>query len=125
VTSSRSPIHPSLAIGLLAVLGILVWLNSGGSGDDTDVPVRMSLQVTVYVTVLAIEAELDATGTLPPDLESMGMDAEGLTYMVDSDQQYTLVAQEEDVSVQYRRGDDLEPFRQAFEELLPPFRAGR
>ncbi len=52
------------------------------------------------------------------------MDEEGLTYTRDSDG-YTLIAEEEGIRVEFRPGDDMEPFRAAFEALLPPFPEGR
>jgi multidrug efflux pump subunit AcrA (membrane-fusion protein) len=124
LSQSRSSIHPSLLVGLVAVLGILVWLNGAESGDSTGIPVRLALQETIYVTALALNAEVEATGSLPPDLEAIGMDKEGLYYQV-TGEGYNLTAQEGDVTVEYHQGENLEPFQKAFEELLPPFRAGR
>ena len=50
-----------------------------------------------------------------------GKDEKELLYTPESDG-YSLVSEDEGIRVEYRFGEDLEPFRSAFEALLPPFR---
>ena len=119
----RGAVHPSLLIALALVLGVLLWLNLADTDGANTVPVRTSLQETIYVTALALNAEMEATGSFPPDLETLGLDDETLVYAPDSDG-YTLVAEAEGVQVEYHHGEDLGPYREAFESLLPPFPEG-
>ncbi len=67
---------------------------------------------------LAAQAKM---GHYPTGLVDLGMDQEGLTYSRVGDW-YSLVAEDDGVTVEYRSGEDLEPYRVAFEALLPPFR---
>jgi len=114
-------IHPSLLVLLVMVLGLLVYLNAGESSDAAPVSTSSSLRETIFVTAMALNAEFEETGTFPADLEVIGMDEKELLYTPESDG-YSLVAEDEGIRVEYRFGDDLEPFRSAFEALLPPFR---
>lgn len=120
----RSRIHPSLLLALLLVLGLLLWLDLNSSEGIQPIPVELSLQETIYLTALALNAEWEETGAYPPDLETLGMDEEGIQYTLGS-QGYSLVAEREGVRIEYRSGEELEPFRAAFERLLPPFEDGR
>lgn len=121
--STAGQIHPVLLLALVTVLGLLIWINSTGSPTESPVPVETSLKETIYVTALALDAEMEATGAYPPDLESIGMDEEGLSYTPSSGT-YTLVAAEAGITVQFQSGDDMEPYRNAFESLLPPYQEG-
>lgn len=119
-------IRPSLLVGLFLVLATLLALNAyeaSFSGQVYSDLRETHLRETIYVTVLALDAEGKTTGSYPPDLETIGMDEEGLTYTRGSDG-YTLIAEGEGIRVEYRSGDDMEPFRAAFEALLPPFPEG-
>jgi hypothetical protein len=113
-------IHPSLLVALILVLGILLWVNLSSSDEGSPVSAELSLRETLYVTALALNAEYEETGAYPVDLESIGMDEDGLRY-TRSSHGYALVAEEEGVRVEYRSGQDLAPLREAFEALLPPF----
>ncbi len=119
----RPRIHPVLLLALMALLGFLVWLNSADSTEAYTIPTQISLQERIYVTVLALDAAHDETGAYPADLEVVGLDDEGVVYSRGRDG-YTLTAEKEGVRVEYRSGEDLEPFRAAFERLLPPFPGG-
>ena len=116
-----APIRPLFAAALVATLGVLLWLTlaSGDPLDEHEMTVETSLRETIYVTAIALDAEHRETGRWPADLESIGMDEEGLSYEVTGDG-YTLVARGEGAVVEYRSGDDLRPFRNAFNSLLPP-----
>ena len=119
-------IRPSLLVGLFVVLGSLLALNAyeaSFSGQVYSDLRETHVRVAIYVAVLALEDQVKTTGTYPPDLETIGMDQEGLTYTRGSGG-YTLIAEEEGARVEYRSGDDMEPFRAAFEALLPPFPEG-
>lgn len=120
----KSRIHPSLLVALLLTLGVLLWLEASGTDNVIQVPVELTLQEAIYLTALALEAEREATEAYPPDLATIGMDEEGLRYERQSDS-YVLVAEEDGVRIEYHAGEDLEPFRAAFENLLPPFEEGR
>ncbi len=125
VTSDRSgQIHPGLVVGLFLVLGLLLWSNRDGGTEGSPYPIVTYLQETIYVTALALDAEFTDTGAYPPDLETIGMDEEGLAYSRVAEG-YTLVASEGEVTVAYESGENLEPFRQAFEALLPPYEEGK
>ncbi|MFH1764614.1 MAG: hypothetical protein ABIF09_10520 [Gemmatimonadota bacterium] len=113
-------------MGLLLVLAALLALNiyEASLGDEVYSDMRQTnLREMIYVTALALDAEAKDSGGYPPDLETIGMNEEGLTYTRDSDG-YTLIAEEEGTRVEFRSGDDMEPFRAAFEALLPPFPEG-
>lgn len=114
-------IRPLFAGGLVVTLSVLAWLTlaAGDPLDEYEMTVETSLMESVYVTAIALDAEFEATGSLPDDLESIGMDEEGLTYERTPDG-YRLSAREEGVVVAYRSGEDLRPFREAFNRLLPP-----
>jgi hypothetical protein len=108
-----------LVLTLLLLPVVVIWGRPDGDAL-VPVPVEVGLQETIYVTALALNAEFEETGEYPVELEEIGMDEEGLIYARDRNG-YTLVAEEEGVRVQYRSGEDLEPFRAAFEALLPPY----
>jgi hypothetical protein len=118
LASEAGKVHPLLLVALLLVLALLIRINFGNPLPESSIPVETSLRETIYVTVLALEAELEETGAYPHDLESLGMDEEGLSYTPNS-AGYTLVAREEGTIVEYRSGEDLGPFKDAFYELLP------
>ncbi|MGD2120657.1 MAG: hypothetical protein PVJ76_02885 [Gemmatimonadota bacterium] len=124
LTSTSGKIHPLLLVALVLVLGLLIRLNRDDPLEAYRVPVETSLRETIYVTVLALEAEFEERGAYPSDLESIGMDEEGLRYSLGS-RGYTLEASAEGVSVEYESGQDLEPLEDAFFELLPPYEVGR
>lgn len=77
-----------------------------------------SLKASIYLTVLALEAEFEDTGAYPPDLESIDVAEEEVTYRP-TGKGYTLVAADDESSIEFQSGDDLEPYRTAFEFLLP------
>ena len=116
---SRLPILLSLvAISLVAL--VLTRLASPtflpASPDD-------SAKETIYVTVLALTAEFEETGAFPETLEAIGMDHEGLTYWLGPGG-YSLTAVEDGMTAEYRSGEDLTPFREAFEALVIPAGGG-
>ncbi|MBT8398577.1 MAG: hypothetical protein HKO65_18670 [Gemmatimonadetes bacterium] len=119
----RGEIHPGFLVALVLVLALVIWSGQGNFSEESSVPLETVLQETIYVTALALEAEFQETGAYPTDLESLGLDDEGLTYTLGPNR-YTLVASAEGASVEYRSGGDLAPFREAFEHLLPPFPEG-
>jgi len=124
--ANNGQLRPSLLVGLVVVLATLLTLNVYEATFSYQVYSDLRethLRETIYVTVLALDAEGKTTGSYPPDLETIGMDEEGLTYTRGSDG-YTLIAEGEGIRVEYRSGDEIEPFRAAFEALLPPFPEG-
>jgi hypothetical protein len=120
----RPRIHPVLLIALLALLGFLLWLNSADSPEETAIRTEVSLQERIYVAALALDAAFEEAGVYPANLEAVGMDDEGVVYSRSGDG-YTLTAEEDGIRVEYHSGEDLEPFRTAFERLLPPFSEGQ
>lgn len=116
-----SPIFPVI---LLILLPAAYFVARPPTENLAPVPAETALRETVYVTSLALESEFEETGEFPADLETIGMDEEGLTYSRDG-AGYTLIAEWEGARVQFRSGEDLEPFRRAFETLLPPFGEGQ
>ena len=122
--SRGGQIHVFLLLALVLVLGVVIFVTLFSSPRPTPVSMEVSLQEAIYVTALAINAEFMDTGRYPVDLETIGMDEEGLSYTLQAGE-YTLTGEADGVSVTYHSGEDLEPFRSAFEKLLPPFREGR
>jgi len=120
-SGGSSPIRPLFAGALFILLAVLLWLGIAGADPlaEYEVEVETSLMETIYVTAIALEAEYEATGRWPVDLESVGMDEEGLTYDPTGDG-YRLVATADEAVVEYRSGESLRPFREAFNSLLPP-----
>ncbi len=119
-TSGGSSIRPFFLVGLILIFFGLIIVNPWGE-DSSTVPTETSLRETVYVTALALNAEFEETGRHPTDLVDLGMDQEGLTY-TRVGEGYSLAAEDDGVTIEYRSGEDLEPYRGAFEALLPPFR---
>lgn len=115
---------PVFLMILLVLLPVSYFLCRPPRVDMEPVPAETALRETIYITSLALESEFEETGEYPTDLETVGMDEEGMVYSRERDG-YTLVAEWEGVRIQYRSGEDLEPFRAAFEALLPPFGGGR
>ena len=120
----NGPIRPLLILALIVALGLVIVVDPYRPEPVQPVPTRTSLREVIYVTALALDAEFEETGAYPAELESIGMDEEGLTY-TRGPEGYTLVAEAEGIQVGFRSGDDMEPFRAAFEALLPPFEGGR
>ena len=119
----RPRIHPALLVALVATLGALVWLNAADAPSEDAIPTETFLRERIYVIALALDAEYEETGSYPTDLESVGLDEEGVVYSTDG-RSYALTAEEDGISIAYRSGEDLAPFRAAFQRLLPPFPEG-
>lgn len=119
--SGRKPsgIRPVFTLALIVTLGVLLWVYIQDPMGRHQMSVDTSLRETIYVTALALDAEFEATGAYPNTLEEVGMDEEGVTYRRE-DGGYLLIAEDEGVVVEYRSGEDLLPFQEAFEQLLPP-----
>lgn len=119
-----TPIRPLFAAALVVTLGVLAWLTlaAGNPLDEHEMTVETSLRETIYVTAIALNAEFEETGGWPTDLAALGMDETGLTYEL-TPSGYRLLASEGDVEVEYSSGEDLGPFRDAFNSLLPPHMA--
>jgi hypothetical protein len=110
---------------LLLVLGlVLAWNSYSFSRSETVSPemAEASLKASIYLVALAVDAEFQETGVYPRDLESIEVEEEEVTYTPTSNG-YTLVAVDEERSFEYRSGEDLDPYRSAFEYLLPGSRA--
>jgi hypothetical protein len=116
----KRKIHPAVPIGLLFPLAGILFFNFTRPPSVLPVPAEVSLQETVYLTALALNAEFEETGAYPADLRDIGMDEEGLQYAQTSGG-YLLTAAEDSVQVEYRSGNELTKFRAAFESLLSPF----
>lgn len=113
----RSKLHPVVPFLLLVPLNGILLYNLTRPLNPPPVPAEISLKETVYFTALALNAEYEESGAYPPNLETIGMDEEGLQYSETVDG-YVLTASEDSVRVHYRSGEDLEPFRVAFESLV-------
>ncbi len=115
----RSGINPLFTGGLFVTLAVLAWATFSDPALRHQVSLENSLRGTIYTTALALDAERAATGSYPATLEEIGMDEEGVTYQPDANG-YRLTASDEGLEVEYRSGEDLQPFRAAFNALLPP-----
>ena len=122
--TQKRRVHPILLVFLVILLPVALIFGRPPNEELPPVPVDTALRETIYITSLALDSEFEETGEYPADLEEVGMDEEGLSYSREGDG-YTLVAELDGVRVQYRSGEDLEPFRKAFEALLPPYGAGK
>jgi hypothetical protein len=116
----KRKVHPAVPIGLLFPMVGILYFNLSRPPSVLPVPPDVSLKETVYVTALALNAEFEETGVYPSDLREIGMDEEGLRYARTTDG-YILTAEEDSVYVEYESGDELTPYKAAFESLLPPF----
>ena len=105
-----------ILLTLVAVATLVFIVTRLAAPRSAPVAPRDSARETIYVTALALNAEFEETGEFPEDLESIGMDEEGLTY-TRGPEGYTLVMVEDGFRVQYSQGEDLTPFREAFEAL--------
>ena len=122
-TASRTPatrVRPLFIVALLLGLGVVIAVNLLSTPLPPPTSIEASLQETIYVTALALNAEFEETGAYPADLESIGMDEEGLSYDR-RPEGYSLVAEEEETRIRYNSEDDLGPFKAAFLASLPPF----
>jgi hypothetical protein len=106
---------PFLLLLVAIATGVLV-VTRLATPSPLPVSPAQSARETIYVTVLALNAEFEETGAFPEELEAIGMDEEGLTYTMASEG-YTLVMEEEGFTVEYSYGEDLTPFQEAFEAL--------
>ena len=114
--------HAPVLLVLLLVLGLILAWNSYSYRQSETVSPEMaeaSLKASIYLAALAVDAEFEESGVYPQDLESIDVDEEEVTYLPREDC-YTLVAADEELSFEFHSGDDLEPYRSAFEFLLPP-----
>ena len=111
----------TLLVVLLALGLVLAWNSYSYRQAETISPemAAASLKGPIYLVVLALEAEFEDTGAYPPDLESIDVAEDEVTYFPTGDG-YRLVATDGNLSFEFRSGDDLEPYRSAFEFLLPP-----
>ena len=117
-------VHPIFLVILLILLPVAFIFGGPPNEELPPVPVDTALREVIYITSLALDSEFEETGEYPADLEEVGMDEEGLTYSREGGG-YTLVSELDGVRVQFRSGEDLGPFRKAFESLLPPYGAGQ
>jgi hypothetical protein len=122
--TEKRTFSPFFPVVLLILLPVAYFVGRPPLEKLAPVPAETDLRGTIYVTSLALESEFEETGEYPANLEMVGMDEEGLAYSRDGSG-YTLVAELEGTRVQYRSGEDLKPFRRAFETLLPPFGEGQ
>ena len=119
---SRGASHGAILLVLLLALALLLAWNSYSYRQAEAISPEMadaSLKGSIYLTVLALESEFENTGAYPPNLESIDVAEDEVTYFPTGNG-YRLVAADGDLSFEFRSGDDLEPYRTAFEFLLPP-----
>jgi len=119
---SRGASHGAILLVLLLALALLLAWNSYSYRRAETISPEMadaSLKGSIYLTVLALEAEFEDTGAYPSDLESIDVAEDEVTYFPTGNG-YRLVAADGDLSFEFRSGDDLGPYRTAFEFLLPP-----
>jgi hypothetical protein len=105
-----------ILLTLVAIAAVVLVVTRIDMLPGLTVSPAQSARETIYVTVLALNAEFEETGAFPEDLERIGMDEEGLTYPRGAEG-YTLLMEEAGFTVQYSHGEDLTPFREAFEAL--------
>lgn len=118
-TPRRRSRLPTL-LGLLAtVLALTTWNVARAvrtpevfSTEQEDAAARFH----VYLLVQDIEAYRDSAGVVPPGLDVLGQEEEGITYTPERDG-YVLTAIIEGEPVEYRSGESLEPFVSAYDEL--------
>lgn len=113
---SRVPLLVFLGIVLAGVVAWNVWFFefAGIPAPETE---RTALQGSVFLAQQAVEVYREENGALPPSLDEVGADEEGLVY-TPSGESYSITATGEHGSVVFRRGDPLEPYRAAFQFLL-------
>ena len=69
---------------------------------------------TIYLVAQAVEEYRDTAGTLPPSLEYLELDEDGIEYARVGDS-FTLTATIGDDRIVYRAGEDLQQFWVAYE----------
>lgn len=115
----RSGFRRGFTIALFGAFAFLLWVTLNDPVRKPQMSTETALRETIYLTALALDAEREATGAYPATLEAVAMDEDGLTYIREGDG-YRLVASADGVTVDYESGEDLTPFRAAFQQLLPP-----
>lgn len=108
----RSPI-PMLVVLLLLLFGLLAWNLARIVAKPpafTAEEVQQERLFTLFVTSRELETHLDTARTLPPSLETLDLELEGLSYQRVNDSVYVLTAEAGTTQVAYRRGDDLSRF---------------
>jgi hypothetical protein len=111
----------TILLFLLLVLGVIIAWNGYSFARSEEVAPEMaeaSLKASIYLVTLAVDAEFEETGVYPPDLETIDVEEEEVTYSP-NETGYILVATDGELTYEYRSGDDLDPYRTAFEYLLP------
>lgn len=71
----------------------------------------------IYLIVHGIEEYRDSTGTLPPSLEAVGLDEQGIEYRA-KDTTYMLTASVTGGAIVYQHGQDLGAYRAALVNLI-------
>ena len=71
---------------------------------------------TIYLIAQSVEEYRDSAGVLPPSLEYLDLDEDGIEY-ARLDDSYTLTATIGDNRIVYRAGEDLQQFWVAYESL--------
>jgi hypothetical protein len=106
-----------LFVVLLALAGWNVWDVTREPEVFTPAEEETGLRAEIYLAVEQIEAFRRQNGSLPVDLARLGLDTPELSYVRDANR-YRLVAATNRVQVAYETGQDLGPFRGAFDRVL-------
>ena len=119
----KPPERPRRSWGplLVVLIPVLVGLTAWNSFSMTRTTVAFSPPIetdaarfTIYLIAQAVEEYRDSAGALPPSLEYLDLDEEGIEY-ARLDDSYTLTASVGDNRIVYRAGEDLQEFWVAYE----------
>lgn len=111
---------PVVLASLAVLAGLTAWNVVRVAREPevfTPVEEEAGLNFTIYLVAEGIEAYRGSSGALPENLVVLGLDDEGVDYVV-RDSGYVLVATQDTVRVTYRSGDDLTAFANAYELLV-------
>ena len=111
--------RPWLLVLIPLFLGLSTW-NMLAAGSRPVVFSRAereaSLRFRIYLAAQGITAFRDSAGYLPPDLRTVGISADQISY-APSGTVYAIVGSEGDLQLTYRSGEDLQPYAAAYQRL--------
>lgn len=100
-------------------LGLTMWnVMRAGTAPEVFSPRERaaSIRFQIYLVQQAIEKYRDSLRVLPRSLAEIGLDGEGVTYVL-SDTAYDLIGRADSLIITYHRGDALAPYSGAVAEL--------
>ena len=106
-------------VALPLFVGLTAWNVARGANPPavyTAAEVESGVRFRMYLAVQAVEAYRDSLGRWPATLAAVGFGDAGFTYSA-SGRSYEITDTSSAVPLEYRRGDMLEPFADAYNEL--------